>query len=63
MSRDICLTNREPILHWIDDYIEELRALRRLVSEGGVKGGGGESERLEQAFMRAREEREGWLRI
>jgi len=63
MSRDICLTNREPILHWIDDYIEELRALRRLVSEGGVKGGGGESEKLGEAFMRVREEREGWLRI
>ncbi len=63
MSRDICLTNREPIIHWIDDYIEEMRALRRLVSEGGVKGGGGESEKLEEAFMRAREEREGWLRI
>lgn len=63
MSRDICLTNREPIIHWIDDYIEEMRELRRLVSEGGVKGGGGESEKLEEAFMRAREEREGWLRI
>jgi prephenate dehydrogenase len=63
MSRDICLTNREPILHWIDDYIEELRALRRLVSEGGVKGGGGESEKLGEAFMQAREEREDWLRI
>jgi len=63
MSRDICLTNREPILRWIDDYIEELRALRRLVSEGGVKGGGGESEKLGEAFMRAREIREGWLRM
>ncbi len=60
MSRDICLTNREPILHWIDDYIEELKALRRLVSEGGECG---ESEKLEEAFMRAREEREGWLRM
>ena len=63
MSRDICLTNRDPILHWIDDYIEEMRALRCLVSEGGVKGDGGESEKLEEAFIRAREEREGWLRI
>jgi len=55
MSQDICLTNREPILHWIDDYIEELKALRRLVSEGG--------EELGEAFMRAREAREGWLRM
>lgn len=66
MSRDICLTNREPILHWIDEYIQELKALRRLVSEGGERGEGGEcgeSEKLEEAFMRAREEREGWLRM
>ena len=63
MSRDICLTTREPILRWIDEYIEEMRALRRLVSEGGVKGGGGESEKLGEAFMRAREIREGWLRM
>ena len=61
MSRDICLTNREPILHWIDEYIEEMRALRRLVSEGGEMGERG--EKLGEAFMRAREIREGWLRM
>ncbi|MBE0415757.1 MAG: prephenate dehydrogenase/arogenate dehydrogenase family protein [Dehalococcoidia bacterium] len=55
MSRDICLTNRGPILHWLDEYIAELRELRRLVSEGG--------EELEIAFIRAREGREGWLRM
>ena len=53
MSRDICLTNREPILHWIDEYIKELGELRRLVSEGG--------QEMEQAFIRARQGRERWL--
>lgn len=57
MSRDICLTNRESILGWVDDYIGELMALRRLVSDGG------EGEKLEDAFRRAREKREGWLQM
>jgi prephenate dehydrogenase len=66
MSRDICLTNKEPILHWIDSYIEELSVLRHLVSQGSAKddiGEHGESENLEGAFKRARQEREGWLRM
>ncbi|MFQ5987652.1 MAG: prephenate dehydrogenase, partial [Dehalococcoidia bacterium] len=53
MSRDICLTNREPILHWIDEYIKELGEFRRLVGEGG--------QEMEQAFIRARQGRERWL--
>jgi prephenate dehydrogenase len=53
MGRDICLTNKEPILHWVDKFITELSEFRRLVSEG-------EGE-LEQAFLRARERRERWL--
>jgi prephenate dehydrogenase len=55
MGRDICLTNKEPILHWLDDYIEELKRLRSLVNRGGGE--------LEQAFVRAREAREKWLRM
>jgi len=55
MSRDICLSNREPILRWLDEYIEELGELRCLVNQGG--------EELEEAFIRARDEREGWLRM
>ena len=54
MSRDICLTNKEPIIRWIDEYIQELERFRRLVSEGG--------EELEEAFVRARKAREGWQR-
>lgn len=55
MSHDICLSNREPVLGWLDNYIEELGELRRLVSQGGGE--------LEEAFIRARDEREGWLRM
>ena len=53
MSRDICLTNREPILRWLDEYISDLGTLRRLVAEGGSE--------LEDAFVRAKEQRESWL--
>jgi len=53
MSRDICLTNREPILRWIDEFSKELAELRRLVSEGGHE--------LEEAFLQAKERRQRWL--
>lgn len=53
MSRDICLTNKGPILHWIDEFLEELGEFRRLVSEDGKE--------LERAFLRVREERQRWL--
>ena len=54
MSRDICLTNRGPILEAIDSYIDNLKELRRLVSDG--------DEKIEEYFLRAREAREDWLR-
>jgi len=54
MSRDICLTNKEPILRWIDEFITELREFRRRISE--------EDKELEQIFLGAREQRERWLR-
>ncbi len=53
MSGDICRTNSEFILRWIDEYIEELEKFRHLISEG--------SEELDEAFLQARERREGWL--
>ena len=53
MSRDICLTNKGPILRWIDEFLKELGEFRRLVSHDGKE--------LEQAFLRAREGREKWL--
>lgn len=53
MNRDICLTNKEAILYWVDGYITELGRYRRLVGEG--------SEGLEGAFHEAREARRRWL--
>jgi prephenate dehydrogenase len=54
MSRDICLTNRKPIIEAIDNYIRSLDELRRLVNDG--------DEKIEDHFIRAREAREDWLR-
>ncbi len=53
MSRDICLTNQVNIVNWMDQYIEELRKYRRLISEGG--------EELMEAFLRAQQARRKWL--
>jgi prephenate dehydrogenase len=53
MNRDICLTNQVNIVNWMDQYIEELKKYRRLVSEGG--------EELMQAFLWAQQARRKWL--
>ncbi len=53
MSRDICLTNKEPILTAIDEYIKELKKLRRLVGNG--------DDGLEDYFIKAKEARDNWL--
>jgi prephenate dehydrogenase len=53
MNRDICLTNRENILSWIDEFAGELARFRQLVSEG--------SEELEGAFLTAQRARKTWL--
>jgi prephenate dehydrogenase len=54
MHRDICVTNRDEILRWIDTYIEELSGYRRLVAEAG--------DGLMDALSEARSAREKWLR-
>ena len=54
MNRDICLTNREQIVDWLDRYIEVLKGYRNLVAE--------DSEELAEMFAQAREAREKWLR-
>lgn len=54
MNSDICLTNREEIIYWVDCYLEELKEYRRLILEDG--GG------LRNALASAREAREEWLR-
>lgn len=52
MSGDICITNREALLSWLDGYIQELRAYAGLIQGGG--------EALRAAFLRAKEAREAW---
>ncbi len=54
MNRDICLTNRERIVDWLDRYIEVLKGYRDLVAD--------ESEELSEMLAQAREARENWLR-
>jgi len=54
MNRDICLTNREKIVDWLDRYIEVLKGYRNLVAE--------DSEELAGMLAQAREAREKWLR-
>jgi len=53
MSRDICLTNRQALVSWLDSYIAELGRYRDLVRAGG--------EEIETAFVEARASREAWL--
>jgi len=54
MNRDICLTNHEKIVDWLDRYIEVLKGYRNLVAE--------DSDELAEMLAQAREEREKWLR-
>ena len=54
MNRDICLTNQEGLVHWIDEYIKELYSFRNLVKEGGEKD-------LFNAFDAAWEARDRWV--
>jgi prephenate dehydrogenase len=53
MNRDICLTNGENIVAWIDEFTRELQRLRGLIAEGDLS--------LEQAFERARQARNAWI--
>ena len=53
MNRDICLTNQEAIINWIDEFTKELGEFRRLVAEG--------NQDLEKAFIRMHQARQRWL--
>ncbi len=53
MNRDICVSNREEIVRWIDRYVDVLREFRSLVE--------GDAEGLGEALSRAREARGKWL--
>ncbi|MCL5109232.1 MAG: prephenate dehydrogenase/arogenate dehydrogenase family protein [Chloroflexi bacterium] len=51
--RDICLTNRTPLTHWLDVYIEQLGELRAAVAAG-------DKESLEQVLGAAKQARDDW---
>ena len=56
MHRDICVTNPEPIVAWMDAYIRELYELRNMLAAEG----GPDPEALEQVFTEAMEARARW---
>lgn len=58
MARDICLTNRDEILRWLDVYLATLQELRGMVAATEADAGA----RIEAFFAEAREAREDWLR-
>jgi prephenate dehydrogenase len=58
MSLDICVTNREPILHWLDGVIQELQKYRGMVEATEDQEG---AEKLGEAFANSWAAREKWL--
>jgi prephenate dehydrogenase len=50
---DICQTNKESILRWLDEYIARLVEMKSLVEEGGPE--------LLDAFTTAQDERARWI--
>jgi len=56
MHRDICVTNPEPIVSWIDAYIRELYDLRNMLA----KEGGPDPETMESVFTEALDARARW---
>jgi prephenate dehydrogenase len=55
MWRDICITNKEHIIKWVDLYIEELEKMRSQIDGYGAD--------LEDTFIQLKKEREAWLRM
>ena len=53
MSHDICITNRERILHWVDRMMGELSRYRELIQD--------KDEELFKAFARTQLERDSFL--
>ncbi len=53
VNAHICLTNRQAIIHWIDEFRKELDRYRQLVDAG--------NEDLEEALAEANKARQGWL--
>jgi prephenate dehydrogenase len=55
LSHDICLTNRENLLHWLDRYRATLTQLRELIADTG------HPEALIEAFARVQATRDAFL--
>jgi len=53
VNAQICLTNQQAILHWLDRYIDELQRYRHLVNLG--------DERLKETLAEANRLRQEWL--
>ena len=53
MHRDICVTNGDSIVHWLDESIKELYAIRNMVKD--------DPEALERTLIEAWEARQRWL--
>ncbi len=57
MHRDISITNREPIVSWIDSFIRELYEIRNLLKDDE----GPDQEAVEELFQHASHERSRWM--
>jgi len=53
VNAQICLTNQQAILHWLDRYIDELQRYRHLVNLG--------DEKLKETLVEANKLRQEWL--
>jgi prephenate dehydrogenase len=67
MNLDICLTNRGPLVGWIDRYIEELQHYRRMIAGSTIPEGpntdgapGDTTEELSKEFIKVQMERDRW---
>ncbi|MDP2949817.1 MAG: prephenate dehydrogenase/arogenate dehydrogenase family protein [Chloroflexota bacterium] len=54
LSHDICLTNRDSVLHWLDRLVEELSRYRELLQQE-------QEEPLFESFAKAQLERDNYL--
>ena len=57
MHRDISITNREPIVSWIDSFIREMYEIRNLLKDDT----GPDPAEVEELFDHASQERARWL--
>lgn len=56
MNRDMCATNPEGIIHWIDEFVRELQQVRELLASDDDS-----LKPLDTLFTSAQEERTRWL--